>query len=145
MLYFRDANKLDRFIVDAAVKSENNEQDPMEMLSDTDDTNCDGRSIEDDDDEDFENGENDDQDDEDETDDNKPEIVKKINKKKEIKSTQRKRKSKSPKTDPEQKKNNIICEICGKKFLKQNRLEEHLRQHQGLKVNTKHIIYHIYK
>lgn len=31
---------------------------------------------------------------------------------------------------------NISCDICSKKFFKLHRLEGHLRQHQGLKVNA---------
>lgn len=121
----------DRLILDNAVKSDSsNDQDPIEMPSDNDDTYCDGASIEDGGDEDDET-----EDEEEEDDDNKQ----KSNKQKEIKSTKSKRKANASKNEPEHKKKNINCEICGKKFLKQNRLEEHLRQHQGLKVNSETI------
>lgn len=102
------------------------------MHSDNDDAYYDGGSIDDDDDYEYDQDEEDDE-------DNKQELAKKSKQQKEIKSTKRKRKAKSSKTDPEHKQKNINCEICGKKFLKQNRLDEHLRQHQGLKVSSKTI------
>lgn len=101
------------------------------MLSDND---CDVRSIEDD--------ERSTDEDEDHEKDSVKEEINENNTPTRTKLTKRAKLSKTleqqnnKKNKEKRTPSNINCEICGKKFLKQSRLDEHLRQHQGLKVSS---------